>query len=204
MPHSEHEGELIQRAQSGDLEAFCLLAERYERKIYSLAIRFCQNRQDAEDISQEVWLKAARALSAFRGESSFYTWLRRIAINSFLNEKRRTVFRWRGQSTEVELLCMDDIDESRYTNARESEAGLQRSILMERVARAMSELSAQQRLILILKHYEGMTYEEIASLVGCSCGAAKKSVNRSICKLRKILVDEIPGCESIPCAAISF
>ncbi|MDQ2921713.1 MAG: hypothetical protein M3R52_08925, partial [Acidobacteriota bacterium] len=74
VPHSEDE--LIRRAQSADMDAFCLLAQRFERRIYSLALHYCHNHQDAEDLSQEVWLKSYQALNTFRGESSFYTWLR--------------------------------------------------------------------------------------------------------------------------------
>jgi len=85
---SNIEDELIQRAKSADPEAFCLLAKGYERRIYLLAFHYCHNPQDAEDLSQEVWLKAYQALGTFRGESSFYTWLRKITINCFLNHQR--------------------------------------------------------------------------------------------------------------------
>jgi RNA polymerase sigma-70 factor (ECF subfamily) len=77
------EAELIRRAKSGDREAFCLLAQSFERRLYALALYYVRDAHDAEDLSQEVWLKAYRAMNSFRGESSFYTWLRRIAITLF-------------------------------------------------------------------------------------------------------------------------
>ena len=82
---TDNENDLIRRAQADDANAFCSLAERYARRIYLLALHYCRNAQDAEDLSQEVWLKAYQALAGFRSDSSFYTWLRRITINAFLN-----------------------------------------------------------------------------------------------------------------------
>src|SRR6185369_4334309 len=99
--------ELIKRAQAEDIDAFCLLAERYARRIHLLASHYCRNQQDAEDLSQEVWLKAYQALQSFRFDSSFYTWLRRITINAFLNHRRSGFFRRQGQTTAVQLMPLD-------------------------------------------------------------------------------------------------
>lgn len=104
---TESDTDLIRRAQANDLDAFCLLAERYARRIHLLALHYCRNAQDAEDLSQEVWLKAYQALASFRSDSSFYTWLRRITINAFLNHRRSGFFRRRGQTTVVQLLQID-------------------------------------------------------------------------------------------------
>ena len=82
------ETELIARARAGDRAAFCALAARYERRVHTLALHFCRDPADAEDLSQEVWLRAFRSLQTFRAESSFYTWLRQIAVNAFLNDRR--------------------------------------------------------------------------------------------------------------------
>lgn len=185
---SNIEDELIKRAQSADTEAFCLLARDYERRIYLLAFHYCHNPQDAEDLSQEVWLKAYQALGTFRRESSFYTWLRKIAINCFLNHQRARRYSWRGQKTDVQLLTVDQIEsDERVASTSDSETTLQNRILAERVMQALSELTAPQRLIFLLKHNEGMTYEEIAKAVGCSTGTAKKSVFRAVAKLREHL-----------------
>lgn len=182
------EDELINRAQSSDTEAFCLLAKGYERRIYLLAFHYCHNPQDAEDLSQEVWLKAYQALGTFRGESTFYTWLRKITINCFLNHRRARSFRWRGQTTDVQLLGVDSIEgDERLASTSNSEVTLHNRIMAERVMQALSELTPPQRLIFLLKHHEGMTYEEIANAVGCSTGTAKKSVSRAVRKLREHL-----------------
>ena len=185
---SNIEDELIRRAQSADTEAFCLLAKGYERRIYLLAFHYCHNPQDAEDLSQEVWLKAYQALRSFRGESTFYTWLRKITINCFLNHQRARHYNWRGQTTDITLLGGDSIEgDERLTSNSNSETTLHNRIMAERVMQALSELTPPQRLIFLLKHHEGMTYEEIAKAVGCSTGTAKKSVFRAITKLREHL-----------------
>jgi RNA polymerase sigma-70 factor (ECF subfamily) len=186
------EDELIKRAQSADPEAFCLLAKGYERRIYLLAFHYCHNAQDAEDLSQEVWLKAYQALGTFRGESTFYTWLRKITINCFLNHQRARRYSWRGEKTDVQLLAVDSIEtDERIASTSISETTLHNRILAERVMQALSELTPPQRLIFLLKHHEGMTYEEIARAVGCSTGTAKKSVSRAVRKLREHLDIEV-------------
>jgi len=172
------------------MDAFCLLSQRFERRIYSLALHYCHNHQDAEDLSQEVWLKSYQALNTFKGESSFYTWLRKITINCFLNHQRARSFRWRGQTTAVQLVDVDLITE-RLAPVADSEKALLNRIMAERVMRALSELTSQQRLIFLLKHHEEMTYEEISKAVGCSTGTAKKSVFRAVIKLREHLSIEV-------------
>ena len=187
-PQSTVEDELIRRAQAADLDAFCLLAQRFERRIYSLALHYCHNHQDAEDLSQEVWLKSYQALKTFRGESTFYTWLRKITINCFLNHQRARSFRWRGQTTAVQLFDMDSIEAGECReSAADSEKAFLNRIMAQKVMQALSELTSQQRLIFLLKHHEEMTYEEIAKAVGCSTGTAKKSVHRAVIKLREQL-----------------
>lgn len=185
---SNIEDELIRRAQSADTEAFCLLAKGYERRIYLLAFHYCHNPEDAEDLSQEVWLKAYQALGSFRGESTFYTWLRKITINCFLNHQRARHYSWRGQTTDITLTGVDSIEcDERAASTSNSETTLHNRILAEKVMQALSELTPPQRLIFLLKHHEGMTYEEIAKAVGCSTGTAKKSVFRAVTKLREHL-----------------
>lgn len=180
------ENELIRRAQGGDLEAFCLLAREYERRVYALALHYCRRPEDAEDLSQEVWLKAFKALASFRFESSFYTWLRRIMVNSFLNHRRSTMMTRENEKTVVRLDSLEDLTEEPALTAAhgETENGFHKKILAERVLSALGELTEQQRFIFLLKHREGMTCQEIADVSGCSVGSVKKSLFRSLEKLR--------------------
>ena len=179
---TDNESDLIRRAQADDTDAFCLLAERYARRIYLLAFHYCRNAQDAEDLSQEAWLKAYQAVRSFRYDSSFYTWLRRITINAFLNHQRSNSFRRQGQTTVVELVQMDlELPLAAHVTSPET---LYNKVLFENVMSALAELTPAQRLVFLLRHYEGMTYEEIANAMNCSTGTVKKSVSRAIGKLR--------------------
>ena len=194
------ETELIRQAQGGDTDAFCLLAQAYERRIYSLAFHYSRERQDAEDLSQEVWLKAYAALSTFRFDSSFYTWLRKITINCFLNHRRTKSFLWQSQTAEKSI---EDyaIKDDAGSAARGLESTLQNHLVVEKVMRVLADVTPQQRLIFLLKHQEGMTYEEISKELGCSLGTVKKSVSRTVGKLReKLGVTEEPE-NYISCAA---
>ena len=186
------EAELIQRAQANDSEAFCLLAERYTRRIYLLAFHYCRNAQDAEDLSQEVWLKAYKGLATFRADSSFYTWLRRITINTFLNHQRSRSFLRQGQTTIVQFLAADHTADNESHIA--SEEAIVNKVLFETVMSALDELTPSQRLVFLLRHYEGMSYDEIANAMNCSPGTAKKSVWRAIGKLRV----RLDACNDIP------
>ena len=185
------ENELIRRAQGGDLDAFCRLAREYERRVYALALHYCRRPEDAEDLSQEVWLKAFRSLKGFRFESSFHTWLRRIMVNAFLNHRRAETVTRDEVKTTVKLDSLEELLEEQ-TLARgladeRAEDGLHKQLMAGRVMRALGELTEQQRLIFLLKHREGMTSQEIADALGCSAGTVKKSLFRSIEKLRASL-----------------
>jgi RNA polymerase sigma-70 factor, ECF subfamily len=195
------EVELIKRAQAGEQEAFCQLAQTHERRVYSLAFHYCRDHQDAEDLSQEVWLKAYAALGGFRFESSFYTWLRKIMINCFLNHRRVKSFRWRTQFTDSATADDQFVVIADRFAAASMETTLQNRLVVEKVMSALAAVTPQQRLVFLLKHQEGMTYEEIAKELGCSTGAVKKSVSRTITKLRERLGINDESENYVSCAA---
>ncbi len=193
------DADLIKRAQAQDIDAFCALAERYARRIHLLASHYCRNSQDAEDLSQEVWLKAYKALGTFRSDSSFYTWLRRITINAFLNHRRSTLFRRRGQTTAIQLMPIDEeSSDTSFASRSNSPETIYNKLLFENVVEALAELTPSQRLAFLLRHYEGMSYEEIAVAMNCSSGTAKKGVSRAIAKLRARLSPEVEARAPLP------
>jgi len=195
--------DLIKRAQAEDIDAFCLLAERYARRIHLLASHYCRNAQDAEDLSQEVWLKAYQAVRTFRFDSSFYTWLRRITINSFLNHRRSSFFKRRGQTMAVQLLQIDsELPQVLFESS--SQENIYNKLLFESVVNALAELTPAQRLAFLLRHYEGMSYEEIANAMNCSSGTVKKGVWRAIGKLRARLSPESEAQESLTSLASEY
>jgi RNA polymerase sigma-70 factor (ECF subfamily) len=205
MPHlSPNEIHLIEKAQAGDVDSFSTLAGRFERRIYVLALHYTRDPHDAEDLSQEVWLKAFKGLNSFRGDSSFYTWLRQIMVNTFLNHKRAEMARREenrvsatADSTDANCDLSLMLDEC----STDFEESYQRKILVESVMKALGELTAQQRLIFLLKHREGMTYEEIAKAFGCSAGTVKKALFRAVTKLRQQLGLNSAPHEVAPCGA---
>jgi len=197
--------DLVRRAQAEDIDAFCLLAQRYARRIHLLAAHYCRNTQDAEDLSQEVWLKAYQAVQTFRFDSSFYTWLRRITINSFLNHRRSSFFRSHGQTTAVQLLQIDSEEqEALFDSSSRSQENIYNKLLFESVVNALAEVTPAQRLAFLLRHYEGMTYDEIATAMNCSIGTVKKGVWRAIVKLRARLSPESDEQETLTSLASEY
>jgi RNA polymerase sigma-70 factor (ECF subfamily) len=201
---SPSENELIKNAQAGDAEAFSLLAKQFERRIYTLAFYYTRERADAEDLAQEVWLKAYSALGQFKGEAGFYTWLRRITVNTFLNHRRTSS---RSQSQRPVTFESDKDAEPDYLedlldhSPQRVEENYHRRLLVEKVFQALGELTSQQRLIFLLKHWEGMTYEEIANIFNCSTGTIKKSLFRAVMKLREQLGVKPAPLEYAQCGA---
>jgi RNA polymerase sigma-70 factor (ECF subfamily) len=202
QPDPAGDTDLIKRAQAADIDAFCRLAERYARRIYLLASHYCRNAQDAEDLSQEVWLKAYQALGSFRFDSSFYTWLRRITINAFLNHRRSSFFRRHGQTTAVQLVQIDS--ETSFEAHSSSPENIYNKLLFENVVSALAELTPSQRLSFLLRHYEGMSYDEIANAMNCSTGTVKKGVSRAIGKLRARLSPDTETAETLTSLANEY
>lgn len=183
------EAALIKRAQNGDQEAFCLLARGYERRIYALAFHFTRDSHDAEDLSQEVWLKAWRSISTFRGEAGFYTWLRQIAVNTLLNQRRKLPVMWNAEKKAIRMGELVSLDQLGLTDepALRTEETLHQQMMADQVLQALGDLPPKQRMIFLLKHREGMTYEEISEVCGTSAGTIKKALFRTVSRLRERL-----------------
>jgi RNA polymerase sigma-70 factor, ECF subfamily len=168
------ETDLISRAQNGDVDAFCLLVSDHRRVMFALALRFCCNHHDAEDLVQEVFLSAYRAIGGFRGQSTFHTWLRRIMVNSFLSHKRRK-----------QLPSSVDVTEGSGFPAAGAERTAFNNVVVQQILQRLDEIPPRQKLMFIMKHQEGLTCEEIATNFGTSVGTVKKTLFRVVDKLRK-------------------
>jgi RNA polymerase sigma-70 factor (ECF subfamily) len=148
--------------------------------------------------STDVWLKAFRAIGSFRGESGFYTWLRQITINTFLNHKRgiRMMFAGNKQAIRLgELVSLEDLGLSEP--ARGGEEELHQQMLVGEVMESLNELMPRERLIFLLKHCEGMTYDEISRACAVSAGTIKKALFRAVQKLRGHLGIEVEQTDAV-------
>ncbi|MBI5394453.1 MAG: sigma-70 family RNA polymerase sigma factor [Verrucomicrobia bacterium] len=162
--------ELVSRSQHGDTQAFEELVSRYRGKVYGLVYGMARNESDAQDLCQETFIRAWQSLARFRGQSSFYTWLYRIATNLTIDLVRR---RQRAPFVDVATRLGSDSDEVRRpeavtTNLPSDDA--QRSDIRVAIDHAMEKLTPEHRAVVLLKDFEGLEYKEIAKIVGCSAG----------------------------------
>jgi RNA polymerase sigma-70 factor (ECF subfamily) len=174
----EDDRQAVAACQQGEREAFDRLVERYQRDVYRLCYRYVNNHQDANDMAQDVFIKAYRAIGRFRGDSSFSTWLYRIAVNTCLN------FRAARRIPQDEL---SDQIADRGLSAAERLHDAERSA---RVRHAVARLPEKQRATLILKIYQDLTHEEVARILGSTVGTVKANLFHALANLKKLLAVE--------------
>ena len=184
---------MIRRVQHGDVDAFGLLVTAYEKNVYNVALQMLGNREDAQDIAQEAFLKAYNSLSSFRGDSKFSSWLYRIVSNLCLDFKRR-----QGRRPSSSLTVEDDDGENVQLDiadeSQSPETLLERKLTREAVRRGLAELPDEQRQILLLREIQGLSYEEIGEAMGLEAGTVKSRIFRA----RKKLVDYLTKTGNIP------
>ena len=179
MSDREIDRQLVARAQQGDRQAFNLLVEKYQRKLARLLSRFIRDPAEVEDVTQEAFIKAYRALPAFRGDSAFYTWLYRIGINTAKNYLM-AMGRRAPTSTEVEAEEAEGFEEGeqlRDINTPESVA-LSNEIA-ETVNATIESLPEELRKAIQMREIEGMSYEDIAQAMDCPIGTVRSRIFRA-------------------------
>jgi len=170
--------ELVRRVQKGDLRAFDLLFSRYQYKIVNLVGRFLRDPEDVQDVVQEAFIKAYRALPRFRGESAFYTWLYRIAINTAKNHIVARNRRPPGSDIEIEdAEHFESADALREFD--DPESSLARDELEAEIHAAIAELPEDLRSAVTLREFDGLAYEEIAEIMDCPVGTVRSRIFRA-------------------------
>jgi RNA polymerase sigma-70 factor (ECF subfamily) len=179
MSDREIDRQLVARAQGGDKQAFNLLVEKYQRKLARLLSRFIRDPAEVEDVTQEAFIKAYRALPAFRGDSAFYTWLYRIGINTAKNYLM-ALGRRAPTSTEVEAEEAEGFDEGeQLRDINTPESALLTSEIAETVNRTIEQLPEELRTAIQMREIEGMSYEDIAKAMDCPIGTVRSRIFRA-------------------------
>lgn len=187
---------LVERVQRGDKQAFGLLVSKYQRKLARLLSRLIRDPAEVEDVAQETFIKAYRALPSFRGDSAFYTWLYRIGINTAKNylvsQGRRAPTTTEFDSEEAETF--EEGDQLRDINT--PERLLMTKQIGDTVNRAMDALPEELRTAIVLREIEGLSYDEIATIMECPIGTVRSRIFRAreaISEKLKPLLDTAPN-----------
>lgn len=179
MSERDIDRQLVERAQRGDKRAFELLVEKYQRKLGRLLSRFIRDPSEVEDVMQEAFIKAYRALPAFRGDSAFYTWLYRIGINTaknYLAALRRRA----PTSTEMDVEEAEGYDDGeRLRDLNTPENMLLSKEVADAVNASMEALPQELRTAIQLREMEGMSYEDIARIMNCPIGTVRSRIFRA-------------------------
>ena len=177
MTASETDRQLVQRAQRGDLRAFDLLVLKYQGRIAALVSRYISDASEVEDVTQEAFIKAYRALDKFRGDSAFYTWLYRIAANA---AKNYLVARGRRPGADATIEDAEVFGDTELVSESGSpEAVAMGDELAEVVEAALQALPEELRAALTLRELEGLSYDDIAYVLGCPVGTVRSRIFRA-------------------------
>lgn len=184
---SQNEQTLIDRICSGDRSAFQALVERHKKKIYFLAYDVVGNHHDAEDISQEVFIKMFRSLKTFRRDAKMSSWLYQITVNTSIDHLRR--------KSSKPHKSMDDLDKTNFQEklagsknaAIDPEQSAEAVIMQNRVSQALQKVSPRERSVFVMRHYNELKTREIAEILNVSQGTVKALLFRAVRKLRKEL-----------------
>jgi RNA polymerase sigma-70 factor (ECF subfamily) len=192
---------LVQRVRTGDQRAYALLVERYQRKVYAVALGMVKDKEEAKDITQEAFVKVYRYLDHFKGDASFYTWLYRITVNIAIDAMRKRGGARDESSVEFDEGVALDTTEAHLgalgsalgTNPQKS--ALRRE-LADHITRAVQALPEQHRTILLLREVEGMSYEDLARTLEIPKGTVMSRLFHARLKMQKILREYVELGES--------
>lgn len=182
-----NENILIKQAQNGDADAFQELVERYKKIVYYFAYDLTGHHENAEDLSQEVFIKTFRSLKSFRGDAKLSSWLYRITVNTLINQKRKKNYKLQTvqESLEEERLYMQSVINK--PNNINPEKSAETALLQKYLQQALEKLSIRERSVFILRHYHDLKIKEIGDTLKLSPGTVKSYLFRAVKKLQKSL-----------------
>lgn len=170
--------ELVGQAKAGKMAAFELLVNRYQQRVANVISKFVKDRHEIQDVSQEVFIKVFRALPNFRGDSSFYTWIYRIAVNTSKNHlvaKSRRI-----QNTQVEFEDAESfLSNEDYRNLDTPDAVYSRGELEQTMSKAIAQLPEDLKQAIVLREVDGLSYDEIAAQMDCPIGTVRSRIFRA-------------------------
>jgi RNA polymerase sigma-70 factor (ECF subfamily) len=186
---------LVERVKEGDRDAFRVLMERYQRKVYSIAYGFLRNQEDALDVVQEAFIKVHRYIHKFQGNSGFYTWLYRIVANLCIDHLRKKKRKRNVEfddglrhGPEKDTYAGSDLTHLRDADPRDM---LRRKEIMEAVQDALSHLSDKHRAVIVMREFQGMSYAEIAEAMECSKGTIMSRLFHARKNMQKLLTERL-------------
>jgi RNA polymerase sigma-70 factor, ECF subfamily len=179
----------VQRVQDGDVAAFDFLVRKYRERLFSIVYNLTSNREDSADLVQEAFIKAFSSIRRFRGSSSFFTWLYRIAVNTALSHlKRHRLRRFFSLENIHDEASSSEIVEALSVRTK-TEKGAILSELQERLNEALQKLSPKHRTVVVLFEIEGLSHQEISDIMGCSVGTVRSRLHYAKQQLQAYLQD---------------
>ena len=178
---------LITECRAGNTAAFGTLVSRYEDRLFNTVVRLVDNAEDARDVVQEAFLHAYQSLHAFKGDSLFFTWLYRIAVNTAISMKRKKRHVLRIQPGGEEKNTIDPLDPSESTRPGHA---IEMAEEERKVHEALSKLSTEHRAVLVMKDMQGMKYEEMAEVLGVPVGTIRSRLHRARLEIRELFIQQ--------------
>lgn len=172
-PDATAEQELVRRARRGDLEAYDDLVRRYQERIYATIYHMTSNHEDANDLAQETFIKAYQALKSFKGGSSFYTWVYRIAVNKTINFLKQRKNRSHMSLNDLDFNAEHDPDLLALVSDKTPRREANLNELQEKLNEALQKLSEPHRLVVTLHDVQGLAHDEIAEIMDCNIGTVR-------------------------------
>lgn len=180
---------LVRRSQQGDMEAYDQLVRRYQERIYATIYHMTSNHEDANDLAQETFIKAFQALKSFKGGSSFYTWVYRIAVNKTINFLKQRKNRIHMSLNDLDFQAEHDPDLVALVSDRTPRREVNLAELQEKLNAAMQKLSEPHRLVVTLHDVQGLPHDEIAEIMECNIGTVRSRLFYARQQLQAYLSD---------------